>query len=100
MSKQWRCFHCDEVFRSPRDARIHFGGGVYEDPGCALKRSENGLLGIIRDQAEQLKRYQEEDTDLMRVIREMQTESAAEKRDAEQRGYDAGLRDGRGESPP
>jgi hypothetical protein len=66
MRKQWRCFHCDEVFRSVSAATIHFGGGSFEDAGCVLKDSEVGLLGIIREQQADLERFRAEDSDLMR----------------------------------
>lgn len=78
MRKQWRCFHCDQVFRSPNEAAIHFGGGAFEEAGCVLKDYEEGLLGIIRQQQAELERFRErfraEDSDLLRVIATMEAD--------------------------
>lgn len=93
MRKQWRCFHCDEVFRSANEARIHFGGGSFEDAGCVLKDYENGLLGIIREQQEQLERFRAEDTDLLRVIATMEADHRQAVIRAEEEGYNKGVRD-------
>jgi hypothetical protein len=93
MKKRWRCFHCDEVFGSANAARIHFGGGSFEDAGCVLKDYENGLLGIIREQAEQLERFRSEDSDLLRVIATMESDHRQALIRAEEEGYGKGVRD-------
>lgn len=93
MRKQWRCFHCDEVFRSANKARIHFGGGPFEDAGCVLKDYENGLLGIIREQQAELERFRSEDSDLLRVIATMEVGHRQALIRAEEEGYNKGVRD-------
>lgn len=93
MRKQWRCFHCDEVFRSANEARIHFGGGSFEDAGCVLKDYEDGLLGIIREQQAELERFRAEDSDLLRVIATMEADHLQALIRAEEEGYNKGIRD-------
>ena len=52
--KVWRCFHCDEVFRSRKRARLHFGGDEYEVkevPACIdpLRTDEKARLDEVRN---------------------------------------------------
>lgn len=93
MRMQWRCFHCGELFRSTRAARIHFGGNISDDAGCVLKGYEIGLLGIIREQQDQLERFRSEDSDLLRVIATMEADHRQALIRAEEEGYARGLRD-------
>ena len=51
--KTWRCFHCDEVFRSKKQARLHFGGDEYEGkqlPACIdpLRTEEKARMDEVR----------------------------------------------------
>ena len=54
MRKTWRCFHCDEVFRSRKDAYLHFGP---EDaceklpPACVdpLRTDEKARITELRE---------------------------------------------------
>lgn len=54
MTKTWRCFHCDEVFRSRRAAWEHFGPDQYCEklpPACIdpLRSDEKARLTELRD---------------------------------------------------
>lgn len=62
--KQWRCFHCDEVFRSRKTAVAHFGLDDYEGkdvPACVdpLRHDEAGRLKELRDAQSYALRCQE-----------------------------------------
>ncbi len=88
-AKSWRCFHCDEVFTDPKEARTHFGAIQGDKAVCALSSDE------IRHMEWCLRRYREEDTDLHRQIAHMQCEHTQALMRAEESGYAKGLRDGR-----
>ena len=87
--KSWRCFHCDEVFRSVRAAKAHFGNNECAEPACQIDAQQ------LRDLEEQLSRYRNEDTDLHRQIASMESAHQRALMRAEEDGYAKGLRDGR-----
>ena len=52
--KTWRCFHCDEVFRSRKAARLHFGSddyGVKDPAACVdpLRKDEKARMDELRE---------------------------------------------------
>lgn len=52
--KSWRCFHCDQVFRSRRAAFLHFGDDAYEAkdvPACVdpLRTDEVARMKELRE---------------------------------------------------
>ena len=52
--KSWRCFHCDEVFRSRKAAWAHFGDDSYcskEVPACIdpLRQDEKKRITDLRE---------------------------------------------------
>jgi hypothetical protein len=53
MAKQWRCFFCDEVFKTRRDAANHFGESLCESdvPACVdpLRTDEKLRMIEVRD---------------------------------------------------
>lgn len=52
--KQWRCFHCDEVFRSRKSAWLHFG------PDEACEKLPPACIDPLRaDEAQRLKELRE-----------------------------------------
>lgn len=52
--KQWRCFHCDEVFRSRKAAYIHFG------PNDGCEKLPPACVDPLRhDEAQRLKELRE-----------------------------------------
>jgi flagellar biosynthesis/type III secretory pathway protein FliH len=85
--KEWRCFHCDEVFKDFAEAELHFGRYRQSDPLCTLNADS------IRDMEAQLSRYREEDTYLHRAIMSLEAEKAVAIRRAEEEGYARGLAD-------
>jgi hypothetical protein len=47
----WCCFHCGENFTTAGSARDHFGGNIYDTPGCMIRvqvGEERGLLMALR----------------------------------------------------
>jgi hypothetical protein len=53
MAKQWRCFFCDEVFKTRREAADHFGESLCDAdvPACVdpLRTDEKLRLKELRD---------------------------------------------------
>lgn len=39
-AQHWRCFHCDEVFTDPVEAREHFGADEWKTPACRLSAED------------------------------------------------------------
>ena len=91
--KQWRCFHCDDVFTRAVDAGEHFGGFEGALAACQIKGHEHGLLQLVRELEAQLRRYREEADPLTRAMEGMRCEHAQALRRAEEAGYDRGVRD-------
>jgi hypothetical protein len=93
----WRCFHCGEYFngKQRQEAADHFGTTIDAEPACRIATPDLGLVRTLRDIHEELRRYQEEDTDLHRRISELICKRARAVQDAEELGYSRGLRDGR-----
>lgn len=85
----WRCFHCNEVFRSKKRAQEHFGGNLCDTPACKIDAA------ALRELEKQLALYRAEDTDLHRQIRSMECKHQTALMRAEESGYTKGLRDGR-----
>jgi len=46
--REWRCFHCDDVFTDRAEALEHFGETMDDDPLCKIKADEDGLAGEVR----------------------------------------------------
>ena len=93
----WTCFHCGETFATVGGARDHFGAQPTAKPGCLVKVSlggERGLLMALREAEYTIARYMDEDTDLHRALYRMQSQHSDALRDAEEAGYERGLRDG------
>jgi len=97
--KNWRCYHCDEVFVTDADARNHFGSTQGAEPACRIKvAGEFALLNALRNAEEELERYRREDSDVLRAMHSMQSDHAIALRREEEKGYARGLADGRAES--
>lgn len=91
--KQWRCFHCDEVFTSPTHAAIHFGSDCTRTAACQLKSHERHLVDYIRDLEGQVDRYRAEDSSVMRSIYSLEADHQRALICAEEDGYNKGVRD-------
>lgn len=92
----WTCFHCGETFTTVGSARAHFGETPLAQPGCMERvrlGAERGLLMALRETESLLARYVEEDTSLHRAMAEAQSRHVKQLLDAEEAGYERGLRD-------
>lgn len=93
MRKQWRCFHCDEVFTSPKWAAEHFGFDQGEAPACKLASHEGHLVTYIRRLEAEIARYRQDDSDVMRSIMSLECDHRQALLRAEEKGYEKGVRD-------
>lgn len=109
MRRGWRCFFCDEFFTDETSAREHFGATEGAKPGCMVKGkimagAEHGLLIALRraesDLAAAYERIHAESVEGMKAMREQAARHSAQMRNAEQLGYERGLRDGIDYKPP
>lgn len=87
--KEWRCFHCDALFRDYENARAHFGESERYEPICTMSPN------AIREMEAELDSYRAEDTALHRQIHAMAADHATKLREEEEKGYARGLKDGR-----
>jgi hypothetical protein len=85
--REWRCFHCDETFSDPEDARLHFGDNCLSDAACRIGAAS------VRELERQLARYRAEDSDADRAMYRMQADHAVALRREEEKGYRRGLID-------
>ena len=93
-NKQWRCFHCDGVFKTFSSARDHFGDSQLEEPACKIKgSSEEGLVKRIRELQFELAKFYHETTEIDRYLAGRVFDHAAEIANAEDKGYARGLID-------
>ncbi len=87
----WTCFHCGENFPGTmggqHQARMHFGQSVHSEPKCQISAYR------VRQMEDQLRRYREEDTDLHRELRRMESDHLTALRHEEEKGYARGLAD-------
>jgi hypothetical protein len=84
---EWRCFHCDETFTDPEDARLHFGDDCMSDAACQFSAI------AVREMETQLARYRAEDSDKDRDMYRMQADHTVALRKVEEQGYRRGLVD-------
>jgi hypothetical protein len=94
MNREWRCFHCGEVFTDPDAARDHFGTSLLAEPVCQIP----DLAHLLRLQEDELQRFREEDSAMARQFHALGTEHYRKEREAEEKGYARGLSDGRDET--
>ena len=64
-AKTWRCFHCGDVFRSRKQARLHFGTDEYEEkqpPACVdpLRGDEKAWMDRLREAEQYALKCQED----------------------------------------
>lgn len=87
-ARDWRCFHCDEVFTDPHQARLHFGKSEHSTPACQVSPER------LRELESMLDAYCQEDTELHRAMWGMQCRHRTELIREEEKGYARGLADG------
>lgn len=93
MHRQWRCFHCDEVFFDERCAAKHFGPSEADYAACKIKSHEGHLINYIRKLEEQLAIYRSEDGDIMKSIYTLEADHKQALIRAEEDGYNRGVKD-------
>lgn len=93
MNKRWRCFHCDQVFRSYEQAQIHFGIDQYQTPACKLTQAESHLIEYIRRLESELDSFRKESHDILLAAYSTELSARQIERIAEERGYDKGVSD-------
>lgn len=93
MRKRWRCFHCDQIFTRPVDAREHFGAHQEDTPACCLRDHEHHLVHYIRRLEQELARYRSDDSDVMRSILTLESGHRQALQRAEELGYERGVND-------
>lgn len=91
--KQWRCFHCDEVFESRRFAAEHFGFTCDQIPACRIAAHEGHLVTYIRKLEDDNARYRAEDSDVLRSIMALEADHRTALIRAEEKGYAKGVDD-------
>lgn len=91
-SKEWRCFHCDEVFTDEAAAREHFGPSELCSPGCHIGIAE------YRRMEELHRAHMAEDSDMHRRLYALRAEHQTALRREEEKGYARGLQDARNEA--
>ena len=93
-AEEWRCFFCSDVFVTERDARLHFGGTRGADAACQIKiAGEFALLDALRNAEDELQRYRNEDSDILRLLWSTRADHAEALRREEEKGYARGLED-------
>lgn len=89
--KEWRCFHCDDVFTNWGEARNHFGFTPEDGPpACKTTRGEDSELYHLK---RRLELYQREDTELHQALHAKDAEMHTKVRQSEEAGYARGLED-------
>ena len=97
----WTCFHCGETLTTFGAARDHFGADPLCDPACRVKAGEErGLVMALRRAEAELARYRAEDSDADRQFYKMRAEHVVALRQAEEDGYNKGVRDALAEPRP
>lgn len=89
--RQWRCFHCDEVFMDREAALEHFGPHCLRDPACQID------IKKFREMEEMHERELAEDSDSHRQFYSMQADHSRALIREGQKGYDKGVADMRAE---
>ncbi|MGN7710808.1 hypothetical protein [Agrobacterium radiobacter] len=96
--KEWRCFHCDEVFTTEHDARLHFGMDQCSDPACKIKLgAEKSLLVALRRAETELQdawaAIHNENTEAAKAYYAQQSRHGEQLRAAEELGFERGIAD-------
>lgn len=98
--KEWRCFHCDEVFTDRQEAMLHFGIDELKNPACLIK-GDRPLLQALREAEEQADQVLHdlhcENTETLRAYRNLQQRFAKVTEALEQTGFDKGVSQARDE---
>jgi hypothetical protein len=94
IASSWTCFHCGESFTDRSCAAIHFGASESAEPACKIKGdSDHYLVQYIRDLEAQLASYRSETDAITRAWYAKNADHSAALRQAEEGGYNKGVRD-------
>ena len=94
--KQWRCFFCDDVFTSRREAALHFGAFDSCEPdvtACKLMSHQQNVLEYIRGLEEEIRLYQAENHPTLKAMYAVEDEMRRAVIRAEESGYNKGVQD-------
>ena len=94
--KQWRCFFCDDVFSSRREAALHFGAFDSCEPditACKLMSHQQNLLEYIRGLEEEVRLYQAENHPTIKAVFAVEDKMRRAVIHAEEEGYSRGISD-------
>lgn len=94
--KEWRCFHCGEVFTDREAAADHFGvqiDGTADEVACKLNATEGLLVKMLREAHEELRQYHQEDNAAFRQFYALGADHSTALRREEEKGYARGLED-------
>ena len=91
--REWRCFHCDEVFTDRACAAVHFGDADGATPACRVAADLVGLVEMIRKQESKLDAFRREETASYREFYALGAAHHQAVRKAEEAGYAKALAD-------
>jgi len=94
--REWRCFHCDEVFTDQDAAADHFGvqiDDMADEVACKLSANDGLIIKMLREAQEELRRYHQEDNESYRTFYALGVEHETKMRRVEEEGYVRGLKD-------
>lgn len=94
--KQWRCYFCDEVFRSKEKAALHFGvfnACEADEPACKLMQHQERFIEYVRGLEEEIRQYQNENTPLQLAMFDLQDDMNRKIQKAEEVGYNKAVQD-------
>ncbi len=94
--KTWRCFFCDDVFRSAKAAALHFGAFDSCEPdvtACKLMSHQQNVLEYIRGLEDEMRLYQAENHPTIKAVYAVEDEMRRAVVKAEETGYARGVAD-------
>lgn len=83
--KQWRCFHCDQVFTSFKWAQEHFGVDQFNTPACKISHAEGHMIAYIRKLEAEIEEYRRESHDILLAAYSLDMDARSRERTAEER---------------
>lgn len=92
----WRCFFCNELFRSKEKAALHFGCFDSCEPdttACKLLPHQEKVLEYIRGLEEEIRLYQSENAPMLQAMYALEADMRTKIKEAEEKGYAKGVSD-------
>lgn len=96
MKKQWRCYFCDEVFRSRDKAALHFGcfeACEVDEPACKLMQHQERFMEYVRGLEQEIRLYQDDNTPLQKAMWDLSDTMNSKVKEAEEKGYAKAVQD-------